>query len=192
VAITPYRWKQKNLILWHKVVRLELAGLDMPQIARLTKRSIIKIQRTLEDPYYKEWRQARLDQRSSILDRQLSTDSAEMQTQLRELIPLAIRTYEYALTHASENIPAAIKAADSILDRDVRFSKQSTSVVEHRIPQAELDKARELAKQLKAQLQPALIAAETTHDSQAAVQGEIVAEDCTKPVQDDGHGTAAK
>jgi hypothetical protein len=149
--------------------------MDAPDIAKLTKRSIRKIDRTLQDPFYKEWREARVQQRSSILDRQISKDTIEMQSQIQELIPLAIRTYEYALTHASENIPAAIKAADSILDRDVRFSKQSTSVVEHRIPQAELDRARDLAKQLKQQLTP-LVAAETTQDSPQAVQGEIVYE----------------
>lgn len=176
MSISRYRFEQKNLHLWHKIVRLELAGLDAPAIARLCKRSRRKIDRTLSDPWYQEWRQARVEQRTSILDRSLAKDTQVIQDGLAELIPLAIRTYEYALSHVGENIAAGVKAADAVLDRDTRFSKQSTSVVEHRIQQSEIDRARELARQLR----PTAIQALPAVESDRTIAGEIVEEACSK------------
>jgi hypothetical protein len=46
-------------------------------------------------------------------------------------------------------IAPAVKAADSVNDRVGIFSRQSTQIHEVKLPQAELDRARELAKQLR-------------------------------------------
>lgn len=176
MSFSKYRFVQKNQELWYRVYRLERSGLTTRQIAKLVKRSNIKIERTVNHPLYQEFKAARDSRRVALLDKALTEDDIAMQKRLQELVPLAIQTYEYALEQAPENIRAALVAADSVLDRDTRFSKQSTSVVEHRIQQSEIDRARELARQLR----PTAIQALPAVESDRTIAGEIVEEACSK------------
>ena len=69
-----------------------------------------------------------------------------MAVRLRELVPAAINVLERGL--ADPNLNVAVRAAVEVLDRDARFSRTATLNVEHRIPDSEIQKARELALEM--------------------------------------------
>lgn len=127
-----------------------------------------RIATTLRSPTYQEWRNARLKSAVSAIDAIISQDDRAMKEGLRELVPLAIATLEKSLSSDDESI--RLRAAQEILDRDERFNKAAVQIIEHRIPQAELDRARELAKQLRPQTLHAL------SEHSEVIEAEIVSE----------------
>ena len=141
--------ERKNQLRWQRIVRLDGLGLPVQQIAKRLGYTYDQVRRTLESPYYQEWRKARLEGRVSAFDRELSEDTEEMRAELRELVPPAIRCIERALR--SENESIALRAAVEVLDRDERFNKHATSTVQHQfvIPQHEKDRALAIIKELK-------------------------------------------
>lgn len=146
----PRRTSYKAARLRYLVVaRLESAGLADNQIAACTGYSPKTITKLLADPVYREWRNARLSNGISQIDAIISDDDKEMKIALRELVPSAIRTLELGMNSDKEEL--RIKAATEILDRDQRFNKQQNIAVAHfhTFSQGDLDRARELAKQLK-------------------------------------------
>jgi phage portal protein BeeE len=132
---------------WLVVARLEQACLSASQIAAVTGKNPRTIQRTLDQAAYQEWRDARVSKGVSAIDYLLAQDAQEMKANLRELIPAAIYHLESALKSTDENV--ALRAAIEILDRDERFNKTQQVAVMHLIPQAELDRARILARELR-------------------------------------------
>jgi hypothetical protein len=134
---------------WLVVCRLETAAIPADRIAQITGYHTRTIERTLENPSYQEWRDARLSNRVSAIDYLLADDAKEMKTALRELIPAAIHRLSLCLQSSDESI--ALRAATEILDRDERFSKTQQVAIMHLIPQAELDRARILARELRKQ-----------------------------------------
>jgi hypothetical protein len=134
---------------WLVIARLESAGLSGPDIAKCTGYSERRIKTSLLDPAYQEWRNARLSNAVSAIDHIISNDDKEMKLSLRELVPAAIKALENALHSNKEEIQ--LRAASEILDRDQRFNKQQNIAVAHihTFSQGDLDRARELAKQLK-------------------------------------------
>lgn len=139
--------ERKNLRRWHKIGRLD--ALPFKEIAKLTGYTENQVRRTVESPYYQEWKTTKLRPGVSIFDRELSEDTEEMRAELRELVPVAIKRLEAALH--SENDSIALRAAVEVLDRDERFNKgQSIAVThKHEISAADLNRAREIARQLR-------------------------------------------
>ena len=70
-----------------------------------------------------------------------------MAARLRELVPAALNVLERGLADA--NLAIAAKAAVEVLDRDRRFSRNSTINIEQRIPRAEIERAREMVRSFK-------------------------------------------
>jgi hypothetical protein len=140
---------QATKLRWAVIARLETAGFSDLEISRCTGFSEPRVTRTLQEPAYQEWRKARLNNAISAIDQLISNDDKEMKLSLRELVPAAIRTLENSLNSDKEEI--RLRAAQEILDRDQRFNKQQNIAVAHihTFSQGDLDRARELAKQLK-------------------------------------------
>src|SRR5215472_9081916 len=141
--------ERKNQLRWQRIVRLDGLGLPVQQIAKRLGYTYDQVRRTLESPYYQEWRKARLEGRVSAFDRELSEDTEEMRAELRALVPPAIRCIERAL--CSENESIGLRAAVEVLDRDARFNKAQNIGVTHQftISQAEKDRALAIIKELK-------------------------------------------
>src|ERR1700741_1772593 len=100
----PTTIERRNHLRWQRIVRLEMAGLPTEQIAKLSGYTYDQVRRTLESPYYQEWRNARLSNRVSAIDVALSEDTEQMKTALRELVPAAIHRMEAALNSKDESI----------------------------------------------------------------------------------------
>jgi len=81
--------ERKNQLRWQRIVRLDGLGLPVEQIAKRLGYTYNQVRRTLESQYYQEWRKAKLEGRVSVFDRELSEDTQEMRTELRELVPAA-------------------------------------------------------------------------------------------------------
>jgi hypothetical protein len=145
----PRRQVYKAIRLrWLVVARLESAALNPSQIAKCTGFSDKTVSRTLANPQYQEWRDARHQNAISAIDHLISQDAQEMRTSLRELVPAAIRALENGLSSDDETI--RLRSAVEILDRDERFSKTAQVNVTHQlIPAADLERAREIARELK-------------------------------------------
>ena len=145
--------RKRNLkaqrLRWLVLARLELAGLDASKMAQVTGYSHRTIGRTLELPVYQEWRDARMANGISAIDHIISGDAKEMKLALRELVPAAIQRLASALQSDDESI--AIRAAESILDRDERFNKAAAQTITHTftIPESEKQRAFAILKELK-------------------------------------------
>ena len=137
----------RQRLRWLVIARLQNTGMGEESISACTGYSVKHVRMTLESPVYQEWVNSRLRNAVSAIDATISQDTEAMRTGLRELVPLAIRTLESALNAKDEGL--RVRAAVEVLDRDERFSKQQQNVTVHLIPQAELDKARKLARELK-------------------------------------------
>jgi hypothetical protein len=138
--------ERKNLPRWQRIVRLD--SLPIEEIAKQLGYTYNQVRRTLESPYYQEWRKAKLEGRVSAFDRELSEDAEEMRTELRELVPTAINVLERCL--ADPNLSVALRAAAEVLDRDERFNKSSQTVNQaFIIPERDLERARAIARELK-------------------------------------------
>jgi hypothetical protein len=139
--------ERRNQLRWQKIVRLD--GLPIEQIAKQLGYTYDQVRRTLESPYYQEWRKAKLEGGVSAFDHILAEDAEEMKLSLRELVPAAIRKLECALRSTDESI--ALRAAEAILDRDERFNKTAQMAVAHTfiIPEHDLERARAIARELK-------------------------------------------
>jgi len=152
MAISKYRVVERNQNLWYKLLRLEQAGLTIRQIAKMARIPFHKAQRALASPYYQQWKEDKANKRVSAFDREFAKQSSAMLDELSSLVPLAIQTYEEAMRAGLTN-PALLNiarlAADSVLDRDSRFNKSQQVSHSLLIPQAELDKARKLARELR-------------------------------------------
>jgi hypothetical protein len=138
---------RKNYIHWLTLARLEGLGLSLREMARRSGLTLRRVRTALASPAYQEFRDAKLQLRVSAIDRIIAEENETMAARLRELVPTALNVIERAL--ADPNVPVAVRAAVEVLDRDARFNRTATLNVEHRIPQAELDRARELARQLR-------------------------------------------
>jgi hypothetical protein len=153
VPITQFRIAQQNQIFWHRLIRLEQNGLGIEQMSKILGCSRQKIERHLKYPAYIEFRESRYHKRISAFDRELAKDTERQVESLRELIPLTIQMYEHAMRQGMQDnryLMAGVKAADSVNDRIGIFARQSTQIHEFKVPQADLDRARNIAKQLKA------------------------------------------
>ncbi len=106
-----------------------------------------QVRTALKGPVYQEFRDARLQMRVSTMDKQFAEDNEHMAARLRELVPAAINVLERGL--ADPDLRIAVKAAVDVLDRDSRFNRTATINVEQRIPEVELERARELARELR-------------------------------------------
>lgn len=159
---------QRNRLRWLVIARLQTIGISEDEMSSCTGMSRSRIATTLRSPTYQEWRNARLKSAVSAIDAIISQDDRAMKEGLRELVPLAIATLEKSLSSDDESI--RLRAAQEILDRDERFNKAAVQIIEHRIPQSELDRARELAKQLRPQTLHAL------SDHSEVIEAEIVSE----------------
>jgi hypothetical protein len=154
---------RKNYLRWLTLARLEGLGLSLREMARQGGMSLRQVRTALKNPAYQEFRDARLQSRVSALDRAFAEDNEQMKTALRELVPAAIHRMEAALNSKDESI--ALSAASEILDRDERFNKTQQVAVTHAlIPSAEIERARELARELRAKQTH-----ETETQSEAAV-----------------------
>lgn len=119
-------------------------------ISACTGFSVAHVRLTLESPAYQEWVNSRLRNAVSVIDATLSADAESMRLGLRELVPLAIHRLEKALESTEESI--ALRAAAEILDRDARFTKAQNIAITHQlIPAKELERARDLARELRKQ-----------------------------------------
>lgn len=117
-------------------------------ISACTGFSVAHVRLTLESPAYQEWVNSRLRNAVSVIDATLSADAESMRLGLRELVPLAIHRLEKALESTEESI--ALRAAAEILDRDARFTKAQNIAITHQlIPAKELERARDLARELR-------------------------------------------
>lgn len=158
MPITQLRIAQQNQLFWHRLIRCEQSGYPIEQIARILGVSRKKVARHLKYPAYIEFRESRYNKRISAFDRELAKDTEKQVESLRELIPLTIQMYEHAMRQGMQDnryLAAGVKAADSVNDRIGIFARQSTQIHELKVPQADLERAREIAKSLKAKtLQP--------------------------------------
>jgi hypothetical protein len=158
MAISKYRVVERNQNLWHKLLRLEQAGLTVRQIAKFARVSFNKAERALRSSYYQQWKEDKLNRHITAFDREFAKDSKEQREQLQALIPLSISVYEKAMVLGLQNpafINAAKASADSVLDRSPDFAKQSNSsqsvVVTHQIlSDSDLERARAIARSLRA------------------------------------------
>ncbi len=141
---------------WLVVARLETAAIPADRIAQITGYHVRTITRTLENPTYQEWRNARISNGVSAIDHLLADDAREMKSALKELIPAAIHRLSICLQSKDESI--ALRAAVEILDRDERFQKAQIIAHTHElVPQAQLDLARKLARELNTAKGEALV-----------------------------------
>jgi hypothetical protein len=138
---------RKNYFPWLALARLDGLGFSLRDLARHSGLTVRQVRTALAHPAFCEFRDAKLQMRVSAMDRIFADDTEKMAAGLRELVPLAIATLEESLSSTDESV--RLRAAQEILDRDERFNKAAVQVVEHRIPQAEIERARELARQLK-------------------------------------------
>ena len=66
--------ERKNQLRWQQIVRLDGLGLPVEQIAKRLGYTYNKVRRTLESPYYQEWRKAMLEGRVSVSRTNHSTE----------------------------------------------------------------------------------------------------------------------
>ncbi len=153
---------RKNYLPWLALTRLEGLGLSLREMARQSGLTLRRVRTALASPAYQEFRDAKLQMRVSAMDRLFAEDNEQMAVRLRELVPAALNVLERGL--ADSNLNVAVRAAVEVLDRDQRFNRTATVSVEHRVPQAEIERARELARQLKAH---------TMQESDRAIEVEV-------------------
>ena len=131
------------------IARLQNIGMGVDSITECTRFARSTVQQTLESPAYQEWSNANLRNAVSVIDAQLSQDTISLKQGIQELVPAVIRRLEKALQSQDESI--ALRACAEILDRDERFQKQQNTVLTHvLIPSAEIERARVLARELRA------------------------------------------
>jgi hypothetical protein len=140
---------RKNYLRWLVLARLEGLGLSLREMARQSGMTLRQVRTALKSPAYQEFRDARLQMRVSAMDRLFAEDNEQMAARLRELVPAAMNVLERGL--ADPNLNVAVRAAVEVLDRDQRFNRTIAINVHPLIPKAEIDRARELARELRAE-----------------------------------------
>jgi len=141
--------ERKNYLRWLTLARLEGLGLSLREMARQSGLTLRQVRTALKNPAYREFRDAKLSMRVSAMDREFAEDNEQMVARLRELVPAAINVLERGL--ADPDLRIAVKAAEEVLDRDSRFNRTTTVNVPQLIPEVELERARQLARELRKQ-----------------------------------------
>jgi hypothetical protein len=141
---------RKNYLPWLTLARLEGTGLSLREMAKQSGLTLRQVRTALANPAYQEFRDARLQMRVSALDAAFAEDTVGMLHRLRQLVPAALNVVERCL--ADPNLSVALRAAAEVLDRDERFNKSSQTAVTHTfvIPEHDLERARAIARELKA------------------------------------------
>ena len=143
---------RKNYLPWLTLARLEGSGLSLREMAMQSGLTLRQVRTALANPAYQEFRDARLQMRVSALDAAFAEDTVGMLNRLRELVPAAINVLERGL--ADPNPSVALRAAAEVLERDQLFSKAQQNQHTHTyvIPPAELERAKQIARELRAYL----------------------------------------
>jgi len=132
---------------WMTLARLEGLGLSLREMARLSGLTVRQVRTAVANPAYQEFRDAKQAMRVSAMDRRFAEDNEAMAARLREMVPAALNVLERAL--CNPNLTVAVGAAREVLDRDARFSRSANLNVEYKISEAEIERAREIARSMR-------------------------------------------